>query len=89
MGAKNFDFSGYATVNNLLCSDGRVIRKNAFKDNDGERVPLVWGHDRATPDNILGHAVLENRDDGVYAFGFLNDTEPAKHAKELLRHGIS
>ena len=87
MGTKNFDFSGYATVNNILCSDGRVIRKNAFKDNDGERVPLVWGHDRATPDNILGHAVLENRDDGVYAFGFLNDTEPAKHAKELLRHG--
>lgn len=81
------DFSGYATKNDLQCSDGRVIRHNAFKGNDGEKVPLVWQHDHNTPDNVLGHAKLENREDGVYAYGFFNDTASAVNAKSLIRHG--
>jgi HK97 family phage prohead protease len=81
------DFSGYATRNDLLCGDGRTIRKNAFKDNHGQTVPLVWNHDHANPDAVLGHALLENRDDGVYAYCTLNDTDAGKNAKELVRHG--
>ena len=81
------DFSGYATRNDLVCSDGRVIRKNAFKHNDGETVPLVWDHHREGPNNVLGHAVLENREDGVYTYGYFNDTEDGKKAKELVKHG--
>ena len=65
----NYDFSGYATRNDLLCGDGRTIRKNAFKDNDGCEVPLIWNHEHNDPNAVLGHAVLENRDDGVYAYG--------------------
>ena len=83
----NFDFSGWATRNDLLCGDGRTIRKNAFKDNDGCKVPLVWQHDHTNPDAVLGHAILENRDDGVYAYCSLNDTESGLAAKKLVQHG--
>lgn len=86
MGAK-YDFSGYATRNDIRCSDGRTIRKDAFIDNDGATVPLVWQHMHDEPGNVLGHALLENREDGVYAYGFFNDTEAAKNAKELVDHG--
>ena len=83
----NYDFSGWATRNDLLCGDGRTIRKNAFKDNDGRTVPLVWNHQHNNTDNVLGHALLENRDEGVYAYGVFNDTESGRAAKELVRHG--
>ena len=86
MGAK-YDFSGYATRNNIRCSDGRTIRKDAFIDNDGATVPLVWQHMHDEPGNVLGHALLENREDGVYTYGFFNDTEAGKNAKELVDHG--
>lgn len=82
-----YDFSGYATKNDLKCSDGRTIRRNAFKDNDGSVVPLVWQHQHNDPFNVLGHAQLENRDDGVYAYCYLNDSEQGKHAKTLVQHG--
>jgi HK97 family phage prohead protease len=81
-----YDFSGYATKNDLKCSDGRVIRKDAFKHNDGQTVPLVWQHMHNEPNNILGHALLENRDDGVYAYCKFNDTESGKNAKVLVKH---
>ena len=83
----NYDFSGYATRNDLLCGDGRTIRKNAFKDNDGCEVPLVWNHEHNDPNAVLGHAVLENRDDGVYAYGVFNDTEQGQTAKKLVKNG--
>ena len=86
MGA-NYDFSGYATKNDLKCSDGRTIRRNAFIENDGQTVPLVWQHQHNEPTNVLGHALLENREDGVYAYGTFNDTEAGRHAKEMVRHG--
>ena len=82
-----YDFSGYATKNNIKCSDGRTIMHGAFKENDGQRVPLVWQHMHGDPGNVLGHATLENRDDGVYAYGFFNDTPAGKNSKELLKHG--
>lgn len=82
-----YDFSGWATRNNIKCSDGRIIRKDAFKDNDGKRVPLVWNHDHNDPSNVLGHAILENREEGVYAYCKLNDTERADHARALIKHG--
>lgn len=83
-----WDFSGWATRNDLLCGDGRTIRKNAFKDNDGETVPLIWNHDHANQDAVLGHALLENRDDGVYAYcKFNEDTEQGKMGKKLVEHG--
>lgn len=82
-----YDFSGYATKANVLCADGRTILPNAFKGQNGMRVPLVWQHQRNNPENVLGHAILENRDDGVYAYGVFNDTPKAKIAKELLSHG--
>ena len=81
------DFSGYATKNNIRCSDGRTIMHNAFAEQDGDVVPLVWQHDHNSPDNVLGHALLENRDDGVYCYGVFNDTPTAKQAKELVSHG--
>lgn len=84
---KIYDFSGWATKNDLRCSDGRTIRKNAFKDDDGRRVPLVWMHQHKDPDNVLGHAILENRDEGVYAYCSFNDTHSGKQAKEIVRHG--
>lgn len=82
-----YDFSGWATRNNLKCSDGRVILKDAFKSNDGETVPLVWNHQHNDAFNVLGHALLENRDSGVYAYCTFNDTESGKNAKLLVEHG--
>ena len=86
MGNK-YDFSGWATRANLLCSDGRIIRKDAFKHCDGETVPLVWNHQHKDPNEVLGHALLENREDGVYAYCTFNDTESGKTAKLLVQHG--
>lgn len=82
-----YDFSGWATRNDLTCSDGRVIKKDAFKHNDGEIVPLVWNHQHNNPDNVLGHALLENREDGVYAYCKFNDSESGVTAKKLVEHG--
>lgn len=84
---KVYDFSGWATRNNVRCSDGRTIRKDAFKHNDGEKVPLVWNHNHKDADNVLGYALLENRNEGVYAYGSFNDTEQGRNAKELVIHG--
>lgn len=84
---KKYDFSGWATRNDLLCADGRTIKKDAFKHNDGQTVPLVWNHRHNEPENILGHAVLENKDDGVYAYGLFNDSEAGQAAKKLVQHG--
>ena len=84
---KKFDFAGWVTRNDLLCSDGRIIKHNAFKDNDGETVPLVWNHDHNTPDNVLGHVLLENRDDGVYGYASFNETPAGKNAKLVVQHG--
>lgn len=86
MGEK-YDFSGWATRNDLTCSDGRIIRQDAFKDCDGAIVPLVWMHSHNDPDNVLGHCLLENRPEGVYTYGSFNDTERALNAKEQVRHG--
>ena len=83
----NYDFSGYATRNDLQCGDGRIIRKNAFIDNDGREVPLVWNHQHNSPEDVLGHALLENREDGVYAYCTFNDTEYGQLAKKLVQHG--
>ena len=83
----NYDFSGWATRNDLRCSDGRVIRKDAFKDNDGETVPLVWNHQHNDPLNVLGHAMLQNRDSGVYAYCTFNDTDAGQAAKKMVEHG--
>lgn len=82
-----YDFSGWATRANLKCSDGRTIMRDAFKQNDGQKVPLVWNHQHDDPNEVLGHALLENREDGVYAYCSLNDTEAGKTAKLLIRHG--
>ena len=84
---KNYDFSGWATRNNLRCSDGRTIMKDAFKENNGQTVPLVWNHQHNDPLNILGHAVLENRNEGVYAYCKFNETEAGKNANLLVKHG--
>lgn len=83
----NYDFSGYATKNDLVCRDGRVIRRDAFKDNDHTRVPLVWQHIHNDPQNVLGHADLENRSDGVYAYCSFNDTPGGQNAKSFVQHG--
>ena len=82
-----YDFSGWATRNNIRCSDGRTILKDAFKHNDGQMVPLVWNHDHNDPLNVLGHALLENRDEGVYAYCTFNDTDAGRNAKALVEHG--
>ena len=84
---ENYDFCGWATRNDLKCSDGRTIRKDAFKDNDGQKVPLVWNHQHNEAFDVLGHAMLENRDEGVYAYCKFNDTESGKTAKLLVQHG--
>ena len=84
---KTYDFSGWATKANMLCSDGRVIMKDAFKECDGLTVPLVWNHQHNRPEEVLGHALLENREDGVYAYGTFNDTESGQNAKLLVQHG--
>lgn len=82
-----YDFSGWATKNDLRCADGRTIRRNAFKECDGVEVPLVWNHAHNEPENVLGHALLENRDDGVYCYGTFNDTSSGQVAKVLVQHG--
>ena len=84
---EHYDFSGYATRNDLRCSDGRTIRKDAFKDNDGKKVPLVWNHQHNDVFNVLGHALLENREDGVYAYCTFNNSAAGKEAKEAVLHG--
>ena len=84
---EKFDFSGWATRNGLKCSDGRTIMKDAFKHNDGQKVPLVWNHQHNDPNEVLGHALLENRDEGVYAYCKFNDTESGRTAKLLVQHG--
>ena len=83
----NYDFSGWATRNNIKCSDGRTILRDAFKHNDGQTVPLVWNHQHNESANVLGHAVLENREEGVYAYCTFNDTEAGQNAKLLVEHG--
>ena len=85
--SKSYDFSGYASRYNVLCSDGRTIRNNAFKDMDGQEVTLTWGHDHSTPITVLGKAYIEHRDDGPYVYASFNDTPEAQHAKEAVRHG--
>lgn len=85
--ATKYDFSGWATKNDLLCADGRIIRRDAFKDNDGQTVPLVYQHNHNDPMGILGHALLENRSDGVYAYCSFNDTPTAQHVKQAVEHG--
>ena len=83
----NYDFCGWATKNNIKCSDGRTIMKDAFIQQDGEKVPMVWNHQHNDPLNTLGHAYLENREDGVYMYGIFNDSVPGKQAKTLVQHG--
>lgn len=82
-----YDFSGWATKNDIKCSDGRTIRKNAFEDQDGVEVPLVWNHQHSSPENTLGHALLENREEGVYCYCTFNDTPAGKTTKALVQHG--
>ena len=84
---KKFDFGGWATKANLLCSDGRIIRENAFEECDGKTVPLVWNHQHDDPEAVLGHALLDNRGDGVYAYCTFNDTDAGQNAKILVQHG--
>lgn len=84
---EKYDFSGYATRANMKCSDGRTILKDAFKHCDGQVVPLVWSHQHADPERVLGHALLENREDGVYTYASFNDSPNAQHAKLLVQHG--
>ena len=87
MGITNYDFGGWVTRNDIKCSDGRTIRHNAFADDDGTTVPLVWNHCHDSADNVLGQIYLENRDSGVYGYGTLNHTEAGETAKELIKHG--
>lgn len=84
---KDYDFGGWATRNNIQCSDGRTIMKDAFKQNDGQKVPLVWNHQHNDPSEVLGHALLENRDDGIYAYCKFNNTESGQTAKSLVMNG--
>lgn len=84
---EQYDFSGWATRNDIRCTDGRTIRRDAFKDNDGKTVPLCWGHKHDDPFRVLGHALLENRPEGVYAYGKFNNTEQGQAAKELVKNG--
>lgn len=82
-----YDFAGYVTKNDILCSDGVVIKQNAFKASNGKKVPLVWNHNYNTPSNVLGYVQLKQTDKGTYGYGFFNDSEDAMHAKEMVRHG--
>ena len=81
------DFRGWATRNDVLCSDGRTIRQDAFREDDGKKVPLIWGHQHDSPEAVLGHGFLESRPEGVYFYGYLNDTPMAKYSKEAIKHG--
>ena len=83
----NYDFAGWATKNDLKCADGRIIRRDAFKVNDGKKVPLVWNHQHNTVGAILGHAILENKDEGVYAYCSFNNTQAGNEAREAVKHG--
>lgn len=87
MATNDYDFAGWVTKNDLLCSDGVVIKHNAFAGNDGTKVPLVWEHVHDDPTNVLGHVILRNRDKGVYGYGYFNGTDQAQHAKNLIEHG--
>lgn len=87
MSDKKYDFAGWVTKHDTLCSDGVVIKHDAFRDNDGQKVPLVWNHNYTDASNVLGHVVLQHRKEGVYGFGYLNDSDSALHAKEMVRHG--
>ena len=87
MARQEYDFVGWATKNDIRCSDGRVIRHNAFADNDGKRVPLVWNHNHSDVDNVLGYVVLKNVDNGVRGYGYFNSTDKGKNAKTILEHG--
>lgn len=87
MNINDYDFSCWATKNDILCTDGRIIRRDAFAHNDGKKVPLVWNHSHNDPTNVLGHAYLENREDGVFAYGKFNDTPKGKHAKTMVQNG--
>nr|DAI57976.1 MAG TPA: major capsid protein [Caudoviricetes sp.] len=82
-----YDFAGYVTRNDTRCTDGVIIRHGAFKDNNGQKVPLVWSHDHSTPENVIGHVMLHHANDGVYGEGYFNNTPKAQSAKELVQHG--
>lgn len=87
MTKRKYDFAGWVTKNDILCSDGVVIKHDAFKANDGQKVPLVWNHNYGAPTNVLGHVTLHNRKEGVYGYGYLNDSQEAEHAKSMISHG--
>ena len=87
MSNNTYDFCGWATRNDLRCSDGRIIRRDAFKHNDGDKVPLIWNHDHSSPSKLVGHCILQNRPEGVYTYGYLNNSQSAQEAKEGLLHG--
>lgn len=87
VGKRPYDFAGWVTKNDILCADGATIKHDAFRDNHGQQVPLVWNHNYDTPNNVLGHIILENRDKGVYGYGYFNDTTEAENAKRQVKHG--
>lgn len=87
MTKRNYDFAGWVTKNDIKCSDGVIIKHDAFRENDGQKVPLVWNHDYNSPNNVLGHVILENRDTGVYGYGYFNDTKEGQNANSLVKHG--
>ena len=87
LGKRKYDFAGWVTKHDIKCSDGVTIKHDAFRDNDGKQVPLVWNHDYNSPNNVLGHVVLKHQDGGVYGYGYFNDTEEAQNAKKLVQHG--
>ena len=87
MAPKNYDFCGWVTKNDVLCSDGRTIRRDAFAHQDGQKVPMVWMHNHSTPDAVVGYTILENRPEGVYGYSYCNDTENGRKTKELVKHG--
>lgn len=87
MNGREYDFAGWVTKNDIKCADGVTIKNDAFKANDGKKVPLVWNHDYNSPNNVLGHVMLHNEPNGVYGYGYFNDTQEAQNAKELVQHG--
>lgn len=87
LGKRDYDFAGWVTKNDIKCSDGVTIKHDAFRDNDGHKVPLVWNHDYNSPTNVLGHVLLQHQDKGVYGYGYFNETKEAENAKELVKHG--
>ena len=87
MGKRDYDFAGWVTKHDIKCSDGVTIKHDAFRDNDGQKVPLVWNHDYNSPNNVLGHVLLQNMDQGVYGYGYFNQTQDAENAKHLVKHG--